>query len=435
MKKNNKIIKSVVLFLLIALIPVVGFTILNKNIKLNSIINDDNGELEGNISFVSNRTDKSKELNLLIKEFEEIHPKVKVNLELIGDADEILQRRASVGELPDITLVPGVIDESEYNKYFLPLDDLGFNEENIYNYSVGVGGDKKLYTLTTSISWQGVIYNKEIFNNANIEKLPKTNKEFFEVCEKIKKMGLTPVALNYRQQWIMSMWTESIPYLLDTKLEDNVIVKSKDILNDDSAVRKSLDFARQIVRSGYCENDLLNYDWEQCKHDIRDKKIAMIIWNSDFKYQLEDMGVSKDEFGMFPIPESKIIKVDGDYKFAVSKNTEYPEVAKKFLKFIFNDDRYSKAVNIMSSLKNSERNIEMLKELEEFNLPIGLQENAAENKTAKDSEIHNEYLNLKRSVGLDGDFTQKYVISLDPKFIREEINEKWKEYRAKIQAQ
>ena len=430
-KKNSRIF---ILLLLIVLAAVLGSIVLNKSIKLGSDTNNSNNEeLEGSISFVSNRTDKSKELNLLIREFEEKHPKVKINLELIGDADEILQRRAAVGELPDVTLVTGAIGVSEYSKYFLPLDDLGFNEENIYNYSLGVGEDKRLYALTTSISWQGVIYNKEIFKEAGIKEIPKTKEEFFEICQKIKELGLTPIALNYRQQWIMNMWLHNIPYLLDTDLEGSSVLKEKDILGDDSGVYKSLEFVRQIVKKGYCEKDLLNYDWQQCKNDIKDKRIAMTIWNSDFKYQLEDIGASKEEFGMFPIPESKIIKIDGDYKFAVSKNTRYPEVSKEFLKFIFSEDRYSKAVNIMSALKNNKENIQMLKELEEFNLPIELQTNVARIQTAKDIEIQNEYSYLKNSAGLDENFAQSYVVSPDTQSIRAEVNEKWKEYRDKIQ--
>ena len=62
--------------------------------------------LEGNITFVSIRTDKSVEIEALIKEFEEINPKVNVTLELIGDAQSILQRKAvAAGDRPAATAV------------------------------------------------------------------------------------------------------------------------------------------------------------------------------------------------------------------------------------------------------------------------------------------------------------------------------------------
>lgn len=425
MKKYNKFIKIVTLFLLAILVIISAFTFFNKYIIRYPHNNENNKEFEGSITFVSNRTDKSEELNLLIKEFEQIHPKVKINLELIGDVEEILERRAVAGELPDVTLVPGAIDTLEYNKYFLPIDDLGFNDENIYDYSVGT--DNKLYTLSTSMLWEGVLYNKEIFKEANIKELPKTKKEFFEACRKIKEIGVTPIALNYKQQWVMSMWSDSIPYLLDTNLEDDTITQSKDILDYQSVVYKTLEFIRDIIRNKYCESDLFNYEWQQCKKDLVDKKVAMTIWNSDFKYQLEDMGAPKEAFGMFPIPESKIINIVGDYKFAISKNTKYPDVSKEFLRFMFNDDRYAKAVNIMSSLKSSEKNIQMLKELGEFNLPIQLNADVVKNQTNRQLKIHNEYCNIKNDIGLNSTFVQKYAIASDTKNIIEEVNEKWKE--------
>lgn len=43
--------------------------------------------------FCSNRTDKSNELNELVDEFEKIYPNVHVNLELIGDVEEILEKK------------------------------------------------------------------------------------------------------------------------------------------------------------------------------------------------------------------------------------------------------------------------------------------------------------------------------------------------------
>lgn len=433
MKKYNNIIKIFFLILSMTLLLNLVIITLKGNSREAFIVNDiKKNELEGSITFISNRTDKRKELNLLIDEFEKIHPNVKINLELIGDTEEILRRKAVVGELPDVTLVPTAINFSEFNNYFLPLNDLGFNEDNIYNYNLGVDG--KLYDLTASITWQGVIYNKKIFKEADIQELPKNEKEFFDACNKIKNIGLMPIALNYREKWSMNMWSDSIPYLFDPALENNLIVKSKDILSDESSFYKSLEFARKIVQNGYCEDDFLNYDWQQCKNDIKDEKIAMIILNSDFLYQLEDMGMSKDDISIFPIPDSKVITVDGDNKFAVSKNTKYPKLSKEFLKYLFENDRYSKAVNVMSALKNSEENIKMIKSLQEFNLPIVLQEQVLKNQTISDTKIHDEYYNFRKITELDGNFTQKYVVSSDVENLKKDINKKWKEYRNKAQS-
>ena len=412
------------LILLLLAVPVVGAKLFLKEINLGT---NDEEELKGDITFVSNRTDKRDEIEALINEFEELNPKVNVELELIGDAETILQRKASVGELPDVTLVPSNISKNEYANYFLTIDDLGFNDNNIYNYDMGVGSDSKLYCLNTSITWQGIIYNKKIFEEANIEELPTTIEELFQACEKIKALGVTPIAINYRQSWTMNLWVDIIPHLFDNNFSKDTVLGNKTILNSDSGMYKSLNLAREIVKRGYCEEDLLNYDWQQFKNDMNDGKIAMTVWNSDFINQLEDMGMDKDDIGMFPIPETKIIKIYGDYKFAVSKNSDNPEVAKEFLKYIFEESRYAKAVNNISPLKEEIDSKDNFESMKEYGIPVEFYADFVRKQSVYDAKLEEEYLRLKNINGLDGSFVQKYITEDNIDNLINETENKWKE--------
>lgn len=425
MLKNIKKTWILILFALIAI--VVQIIAIDKS--LNDKNDDKNSSnLQGDIDFLSNRTDKSTELNELVKEFEEMHPNVNVNLELIGDAEEILERKANVGDLPDVTLVPANTYTNEFNKYFLPIDDLGFNENNMYDYISGVGNDNLLYNLPTSTSWQGVIYNKDIFKNLGIETLPKTEQEFWVICDKIKNNGIIPIALNYRQSWRMNMWIDTIPYLYNPYMENELIGKSKDLFAHDGEIYKSLNFVKKIYTSGYCEDDIVNYDWAQCKEDIVNGKIAMIIWNSDFINQLVDCGMNRESIGMFPIPGTNNIKMNGDYRMGVSKNTKYPDASKEFLRFLFEEDRYAKAVNIMSTLKESENTKKMVNDLKEFNLPIIFPEDVTM-QNSENNYMNDKYTYLRKSIELDYTFIQNYIASDDTDTIEKEANEKWKKYR------
>lgn len=175
--KNKKIFILIFFILLVFCVTCMKAIYKDNNIKNES-------EVEGEISFLSNRVDKKEELDKLIEEFEKKYPKTKINLELIGDLGEILQRKANVQELSDVTIIPSSIGNNKYYKYFLPIDNLGFSEKNIYNYSLGLGEDKKLYGLTTSVTWNGIIYNKNIFKEAKIDEIPKTKKEFLRIAKK-----------------------------------------------------------------------------------------------------------------------------------------------------------------------------------------------------------------------------------------------------------
>lgn len=156
----------------------------------------------------------------------------------------------------------------------------------------------------------------------------------------------------------------------------------------------------------------------------------MIIWNSDFINQLVDLGMDKNDLGMFPIPETNVINMIGDYRMGISKNTKYPEASKVFLKFLFEEDRYANAVDIMSSLRDSEENLKMIDELNKFNIPVVFQENiAAQND--EESKLHDKYTYLRKSIGLDYTFIQNYITSEDTKKIEKEANDKWRLYRDK----
>ena len=423
--KGSFKVLSIVVVILVSII-MATICIIKPYNKNNESTIEEKG-LVGEISFVSNRTDKKEELKNLVKEFEKLHPNVTVNLELIGEIEEILQRRAAVQELPDVTIVPGAIKSSEYDRYFLPIDDLGFDENEIYHYKYGINEEGKQYCLASSSLWYGIIYNKAIFEEIGIDQIPSTNEEFFEICEKIKSNGIVPMALNYTQSWVMECWISIAPYLLDNNLETDAILGNDNILYEDGGMLKSLDFVRSIVDKGYVEENILDYKWEQCKRDIVSGKVAMIFYNSDFKYQLSEMGMNSDDIGMFPLPESEVIKIFGDYKLAIAKNTKYPEVAKEFLKFLFEEDKYVNALNIQSSLKTSEKNKEFFNELKGFNISINKDEDEILDERTKDNtiDIHGIYENIRKSIGLDYTFTQRYIIDKNIENIITETNNDW----------
>ena len=423
---NNK--KTIILILIALVIPIIGISVLLIGMNFSTEV-EGTDTLEGDITFVSNRTDKSTEIEELIKEFEEIHPNVNVSLELIGDAQSILQRKASIGELPDVTLVPSTISKDEYKNYFLPLDDLGFDDSNIYNYFMGTGNDYSLYCLNTSITWQGIIYNKDIFEEANIDTLPTTINELFEVCSKIEALGVTPIAINYRQSWTMDLWADIIPNLFDNTLSSDVMNSNKEIMDRDGGMYKSLNLVREIVKQGYAEEDLFNYDWQQFKNDMSEGKIAMAIWNSDFTYQLEDMGMNIESLGMFPIPETDAIKIYGDYMYAVSNKSNNPNVAKEFLKFIFEDSRYANAVNIMSPLKEDTNTKEVLERLGKLNIPIVTYSDYISNQSVEDARLEDEFLQIRKVAGIDSAFVQKFIIEDDIDALIDDINLKFNEIR------
>lgn len=154
---------------------------------------------------------------------------------------------------------------------------------------------------------------------------------------------------------------------------------------------------------------------------------AEAIWNSDFIYQLEDMGMNIDSLGMFPIPETNTIKIYGDYMYAVSNTTDNPDTAKAFLKFIFENNRYANAVNIMSPLKEDKETKEVLEKLGELNIPIITYSDYISKQSMEVARLEDEFLQIKKECGIDAAFVQKFIIEDDIDRLINEINLKWNE--------
>ena len=163
------------------------------------------------------------------------------------------------------------------------------------------------------------------------------------------------------------------------------------------------------------------------------EKLVCYLGNSDFKYQLDDIGMNIDDIGMFPILGSdSILGIYGDYSMGVSKETRYPEASKAFLKFLFEENRYANAVDILSPLKNSEKNKEFFKELEKFNLPLDIYGEKVKINSEGVNDTHEYYDTLRKSIGIDSSFVQSYSICDNPEEIRNKINYEWSELRKSI---
>ncbi len=142
--------------------------------------------------------------------------------------------------------------------------------------------------------------------------------------------------------------------------------------------------------------------------------------------------MNKNDIGMFPIPETKNVILNGDYKIGVSKNTKYPEAAKEFLKFLFENDRYSNAVNIKSNLKDSNSTIEMIRNINNYDVTINFEGNLISQKSQEENLIHAQYSRLKSAANINYNFVQQYVISADTNNIRKNTNRIWTEENMKI---
>ena len=85
-------------------------------------------------------------------------------------------------------LSPYILEDEEWMDMIEPVVLESFCEE-----------DGKIYLAplsTAAFSCSGVFWNEELFAKAGIEDFPETWEEFWDVCERLKSCGITPLALH-----------------------------------------------------------------------------------------------------------------------------------------------------------------------------------------------------------------------------------------------
>jgi raffinose/stachyose/melibiose transport system substrate-binding protein len=363
-------------------------------------------ELKGTVHWVTNRVDMATTTHKdLADKFMKANPGVKVEIEGIKDTEQVLRTRFAAGQVDDVTFVPGFIQKSDWNKYFAPLDDLGYTKDSIFFYESYKAPDGKHYAFQTMVSYNAMFYIKSAFKAAGIAKTPTTEEEFLAACEKLKAAGITPLAINFKDKWPMLWYYRYYPVL--TSGDPNYVFNLKDsdvLLDKKGQIVHAFDLLDNMNQKGYLEKDLMSTNYDNIfRKDMATGKVAMAFLGTWFPQQLVDMGAKADDIGAFPFPGSKVLGAAGDWAFGVAKDSKSLDAAKAFLKYITDEGRYAKSIGSISPLKSLAPSEGYVKELLSANLPIVEEPSTPDDysltltksKTNECQEIMQEYLLAK----------------------------------------
>ncbi len=291
-------------------------------------------KLSGKIVIASNRTDLETNLKTYAEEFMALHPEATVEFETIKDYETVVATRVAGGEAPDLFYVVEPINSSTYGDYFLPINDLAFTADDILFYENGKGDDGNLYVLPLTVGYAGMIYNKQAFKAAGIDKVPLTLEEFWAACDKLAAAGITPVGTAFKDVWPIYPWcgwSEVNVAAGDVKGQHKY--PDQDEIYDETMLT-SMNIIRDLYGKGYLEKDVLSANWDQFKLDFAQAKTGMFYSETWLPAQFVELGAATEDIGMFPFPGSKNIKSGAGKQWGISKNTKSPELAKAFLTYM-----------------------------------------------------------------------------------------------------
>ncbi|RJE87696.1 extracellular solute-binding protein [Paenibacillus sp. 1011MAR3C5] len=171
------------------------------------------GNIRATISLWHNFTGddlRAQTMRAIIQEFEEAHPKIKVQVREIAPDEyrKRLKESAETGHMPDVFVLWSGAMTREYAAASLiqPIDELvdAYPEwrDGFLPNSLEAFKDRGLvYGAPMGLSPTSILYyNKRIFEENRLS-VPKTWSELLYVIDKLNRNGITPVALGNKAGW------------------------------------------------------------------------------------------------------------------------------------------------------------------------------------------------------------------------------------------
>lgn len=269
---------------------------------------------------------------------------VKVDLQFKGRTGnrEALQPALDGGTQIDIFDEDIDRVNSMYAKYLLDLEDLvketGYEETAIPGLMAACrdAGGGTLKTIPYQPNVFAFFYNKDLFEQAGVEKEPTTWVEFLDVCQKLKDAGITPMTMDDAYA------TSVIGYHLARLVgEDKVVEIVTEGKWDDPAVLQMAQDIEELAKNGYYSEMVGSNVWPAGQNtELALGTAAMYLNGSWLPNEVKDMAGEDFKWGCFAYPElengANGIETNnfGAQVFGINKDTKMPKEAFDLIKFI-----------------------------------------------------------------------------------------------------
>lgn len=345
-------------FCLLFMFVVVGSLIACSSTDSQGENDEETNADQAEISFVAAQYSNETEpfLKELVANFEEEHPDIRVNLDVIGwDAlEQQVNTMVSTDQMPDILNINHyasfVEDDLLYPIDEIISDDLKMKLYDSFLEAGQVEGTQ--YAIPFLASIRGLYYNKDLFEQAGIDAPPTTWEELKETAKKIKEEtgidGFGVPMTTFEGQAYFSYfawgnggdWKEGDAWKLNSP--ENV---------------EGMEFLHELVRVDKVTNPeptAINRD--ELQKVFGAGQLGMMI-TANFLPTILASEFPDLNFGVGPIPinEGKEEFNLGVQDFLmVFKSVEHPDAVSTFLDYFYEDERYEEFMRLEGMLPATE---------------------------------------------------------------------------------
>lgn len=290
----------------------------------------------------------TQQMHALADEYHRQNPHVTVEVEILQqDYKPVLKSKINAGTMPDIFMTSGYMDNLIYKEYSYDFKDDSILDNFIESTLIPATQDGSIYGLPMLVEGYGIIYNKDIFEECGISKLPETLDELETAAKTIQEKGYTPFANGFKEVWIpshimtkyyASEYYENQADSMST-YEFSQKIPSELSFADMSIMQQTFDCLDLVTKYG--NERPVETDVSQQISLFAEEKAAMISNVSGNEASIKMINPEAN-IGFLPVPgndpdQSKLM-VDANTMYCLNKDSENFDEAYAFLEWMFTSD-------------------------------------------------------------------------------------------------
>ena len=322
------------------------------------------------IEIVSYKKEAVDTFNEIAEKFNETHDDIHLTIDSPNEAMTILKTRFIREDYPDIVVIGGDMDYSNFldSDLFADISDLDVLSETKSSY---LDMDKQLefipqegtYALPYVANAAGILYNKDLFEEHGW-KVPQTWSEFMALCEQIQSEGVQPLYFGFKDTWTcLAPWNALAVGLADPQL-------CSEVNNGTTTFTKGYDETAEKVKAllGYGEANPTAYSYNDACTAFARGQSAMYTIGSYAIPQIKSVNPDMN-IGTFTFPANEdeadnVLNSGIDVQFCVMKACKNKEAAYEVLRFLYEDDTIRTYLDEQGGIACKQGDFQLSSELE-----------------------------------------------------------------------
>ncbi|MDQ0087411.1 raffinose/stachyose/melibiose transport system substrate-binding protein [Paenibacillus anaericanus] len=291
------------------------------------------------IKLMDFKTEITDKIKAMAADYMAENPTINIEAQVTGNYDTLLKTRFAAGDGPDIFMTRAYTDIEGWSERLADLSNEPWMDKVIPSSVAGMTADGKKLGFPLAVEGYGFIYNKDIFAQVGIDKLPTTLTELKEVNEKFKAAGISSYTEGYKSFWVLGQHLFNLPFAFEKDPAATIEkmyageVKMKDI----EKLNGFFDVLDMTVDYGK-GTDTIGLSYDNQVSDFASGKTAMMqqgVWSIDAITKINpDMNIGMFAIPLSDNPEETKMPVGVSTYYSINKDSKVIEESKKFLTWL-----------------------------------------------------------------------------------------------------